>query len=189
MERVNLQEGWRFAKANSDEWTPVSVPGTVLSGLLEAGKMQDPYYRENEYEARELLAKDYVFETDFCISEEQLNKKHCVLVCEGLDTLADVYVNEKLVGKADNMHRTWRFDCKDALQKENHLRIYFHSALTYIREHEATPGKEITYEPTGGILGNQYIRKAHSMFGWDWGAQLPDIGTVSYTHLTLPTIA
>ena len=75
MERVNLQEGWRFAKANSNEWTPVSVPGTVLSGLLEAGKMQDPYYRENEYEARELLAKDYVFETDFCISEEQLNKK------------------------------------------------------------------------------------------------------------------
>ena len=55
MERVNLQEGWRFAKANSDEWTPVSVPGTVLSGLLEAGKMQDPYYRENEYEARDLL--------------------------------------------------------------------------------------------------------------------------------------
>lgn len=47
MERVNLQEGWRFAKANSNEWTPVSVPGTVLSGLLEAGKMQDPYYREN----------------------------------------------------------------------------------------------------------------------------------------------
>lgn len=39
MERVNLQEGWRFAKANSDELTPVSVPGTVLSGLLEAGKM------------------------------------------------------------------------------------------------------------------------------------------------------
>lgn len=38
MERVNLQEGWRFAKANSNEWTPVSVPGTVLSGLLEAGK-------------------------------------------------------------------------------------------------------------------------------------------------------
>ena len=35
MERVNLQEGWRFAKANSNEWTPVSVPGTVLSGLLQ----------------------------------------------------------------------------------------------------------------------------------------------------------
>lgn len=35
-----------FAKANSDELTPVSVPGTVLSGLLEAGKMQDPYYRK-----------------------------------------------------------------------------------------------------------------------------------------------
>ncbi len=176
MNRVNLQDGWRFAEAGSTEWTPVSVPGTVLSGLLEAGKMEDPYYRENEYAARELLTKDYVFETDFSVSDEVLNKKHCVLVCEGLDTLADVYVNEKLIGKSDNMHRTWRFDCKDALQKENHLRIYFHSALTYIREHEATPGKEITFEATGVILGNQYIRKAHSMFGWDWGAQLPDIG-------------
>ncbi len=176
MNRVNLQDGWRFAEAKSTEWTPVSVPGTVLSGLLEAGKMEDPYYRENEYAARELLAKDYVFETDFSVSDEVLNKKHCVLVCEGLDTLADVYVNEKLIGKADNMHRTWRFDCKDALQEENHLRIYFHSALTYIREHEATPGKEINFVATGVIGGNQYIRKAHSMFGWDWGAQLPDIG-------------
>ena len=176
MERVNLQEGWRFSEAGQNDWTPVSVPGTVLSGLLEAGKMEDPYYRENEYEARELLAKDYLFETDFSVPDELLNKKHLVLVCEGLDTLADVYLNEKLIGKADNMHRTWRFDCKEALQKENHIRIYFHSALTYIREHEATPGKEITFEATGVLLGNQYIRKAHSMFGWDWGAQLPDIG-------------
>ncbi len=176
MNRVNLQDGWRFAEAGSSEWTPVGVPGTVLSGLLEAGKMEDPYYRENEYAARELLEKDYVFETDFSVPDEVLDKKHCVLVCEGLDTLADVYVNEKRIGKADNMHRTWRFDCKDALQKENRLRIYFHSALTYIREHEGTPGKEITFEATGVIGGSQYIRKAHSMFGWDWGAQLPDIG-------------
>lgn len=176
MNRVNLQDGWRFAEAGSSEWTSVSVPGTVLSGLLEAGKMEDPYYRENEYAARELLAKDYVFETDFSVSDEVLNRKHCVLVCEGLDTLADIYVNEKRIGKADNMHRIWRFECKDALQKENHLRIYFRSALTYIREHEATPGKEITFAATGVISGSQYIRKAHSMFGWDWGAQLPDIG-------------
>ncbi len=176
MERVNLQEGWRFSEAGQNDWTPVSVPGTVLSGLLEAGKMEDPYYRENEYEAREHLAKDYVFESDFSVPEALLNKKNLVLVCEGLDTLADVYLNEKLVGKADNMHRTWRFDCNEALQKENHIRIYFHSALTYSREHEGTPGKEITFEATGVILGNQYIRKAHSMFGWDWGAQLPDIG-------------
>ena len=73
----------------------MSVPGTVLSGLLEAGKMQDPYYRENEYEARELLAKDYVFETDFCYFRGAIKiKKHCVLVLRGTWIhLADVYVN------------------------------------------------------------------------------------------------
>ena len=78
MERVNLQEGWRFAKANSDEWTPVSVPGTVLSGLLEAGKMQDPYYRENEYEARELLAKDYVKVISVSVTDSGI-KKTCTI--------------------------------------------------------------------------------------------------------------
>ena len=132
------------------------VPGTVLSGLLEAGKMQDPYYRENEYEARELLAKDYVFETDFCISEEQLNKKHCVLVCEGLDTLAYVYVNEKLVGKADNMHRTWRLPVAGKLKKdENHLEITFRSSLRYIREKGQDP--LIHYVAKGCIRGLIFV--------------------------------
>lgn len=176
MNRAGLQEGWRFCQVGSEDWTPVSIPGTVLSGLLEAGKMEDPYYRENEYAARELLANDYVFETDFSADREMLEKKHRVLVCEGLDTLADVYLNGQLIGRADNMHRTWRFDCGQALQAQNRLRIYFHSALTWIREHTQTPGKEISFEATGCILGNQFIRKAHSMFGWDWGAQLPDMG-------------
>lgn len=176
MENLMLQEGWQFCEAGSEQWIPVSIPGTVLSGLLEAGRLEDPYYRENEYAARELLARDFVFQTSFELSASMLCKEHCVLVCEGLDTLADVYMNGELVGKADNMHRTWRFDCRKALQPHNELKIYFHSALAYIRSRAQTPGKEITYEPVGAIGGNQFIRKAHSMFGWDWGAQLPDIG-------------
>lgn len=176
MNRIMLSDGWQLQAAGSSDSTPVTIPGTVLSGLLEAGKTEDPYFRENEYAARELLAKDYVFTTHFKVDELFFNSSHQELVCEGLDTLADVWLNGVLIGKADNMHRTWRFDCRSALQEQNELKIYFHSALSYIRGCRPTPGKEISYEPVGGILGNQYIRKAHSMFGWDWGAQLPDIG-------------
>ena len=51
-----------------------------------------------------------------------------------------------------------------------------HSAIAYVNEHVPAAGKEIHYTACGAIEGNQYIRKAHSMFGWDWGPQLPDMG-------------
>ncbi len=36
--------------------------------------------------------------------------------------------------------------------------------------------KEVTCVPCGCMMGNHLVRKAHSMFGWDWGPQLPDAG-------------
>lgn len=51
-----------------------------------------------------------------------------------------------------------------------------HSAIAYVNEHVPAAGKEIHYTACGAMEGNQYIRKAHSMFGWDWGPQLPDMG-------------
>ena len=41
---------------------PVKVPGSVLSALLDAGAIPDPYDRENEYSARELFWQDYSFD-------------------------------------------------------------------------------------------------------------------------------
>lgn len=176
MNIISLKEGWSLREASGSKWTPVTVPGSVLSALLDAGKIENPYDRENEYEARELLAKDYSFETEFCVDKANLKKENQVLVCEGLDTFAEVYLNGMLIGSADNMHRTWRFDCRNILQEYNTLRIDFHSALTRARTYPETPGREITQVPAGCMAGNQYVRKAHSMFGWDWGAQLPDMG-------------
>lgn len=31
------------------------IPGSVLSTLLDAGAIEDPYYRQNEYTARDLF--------------------------------------------------------------------------------------------------------------------------------------
>jgi beta-mannosidase len=75
------------------------------------------------------------------------------------------------------MHRTWRVDIKDFVREgDNELRIIFRAPITYMEEHVPEEGKEIHYIPAGGMAGNQYIRKAHCMFGWDWGAQIPDAG-------------
>ena len=91
----------------------VEVPGSVLSALCDTGAIgeqyQDPYYRDNEYALRELFWQDYWFERDFEVGQKLLEAQEIELVCFGLDTLTEIYMNGELLAKTDNMHRTWRF--------------------------------------------------------------------------------
>lgn len=187
MEKLNLNGLWQMNRSGGGQKLPVKIPGSVLSGLLDNKKIADPYYRTNEYETRELLRDDYSFTREFDCPSPWLNKlnKACdgdcgeasaVLVCEGLDTIAEVILNGEVIGRADNMHRTWRFDCTRLLKEKNTLCIQFTSPLMWTENYPKTPGKEIDYTACGCRPGSQYIRKAHSMFGWDWGPQLPDMG-------------
>ena len=156
---------------------PVHVPGTVLSGLLQAGRIEDPYFRMNEYKTTELFYYDYVFSRTFHLSEEDFREENVELVCEGLDTIAEVMINGMVVGYANNMHRTWVFNTRRAIRPgENELQIHFRSVLRYIDDYVYEPGKEVKFVNTGCLKGSQLVRKPHCMFGWDWGPQLVDAG-------------
>jgi beta-mannosidase len=53
-------------------------------------------------------------------------------VCEGLDTIASVYINGILVGKSDNMFRRYSWDVTSILEEgENNILVAFTSAKTY----------------------------------------------------------
>lgn len=177
MRKIMLNGRWELAEAGKDTLCEVQVPGSVLSGLYGAGKIEDPFYRTNEDATRELFWKDYEFGRTFVVAEDDLKEEKVVLVCEGLDTLTDIYINGKKAGSADNMHRTWKLDVKEFLHSgENQIRIVFRSVFKYIEAYEYEDNKEIHYVPCGGMKGNQLIRKAHCMFGWDWGPQTIDAG-------------
>ena len=156
---------------------PAKIPGSVLSALLDAEAIPNPYYRRNEYRARELFREDYCFRREFQVEEEILSHEEIDLVCMGLDTLAHVELNGFPVLEADNMHREWRIPAKPYLKPGmNRIKIVFSSPLKYIEQYRYGENREISYTPCGAMKGNQLIRKAHSMFGWDWGPQLPDAG-------------
>ena len=177
MKAVTLNGSWKFGECGSVERFPVTVPGTVLSGLLDNGKIEDPFYRDNEYQTRELFWKDYEFIREFEVEEKLLSEEKILLVCEGLDTLADVYINDTKVLAADNMHRTWKVPVKSVLMcGTNRIRIEFGSVLKFIENYPYWENRKIRYVPCGAMKGNELIRKAHSMFGWDWGPQLIDAG-------------
>ena len=177
MKNINLNGTWVLADGEKNPLCQIQVPGTVLSGLLNAGKIEDPFYRTNEEQTRELFWNDYIFERSFTVEKKLLKEDQILLICEGLDTLTDIYINDQPVANTDNMHRTWKFSVKEYLNEgENKIRIVFRSVLQFIENYTYAEHKEIHYIPSGGMKGNQLLRKAHSMFGWDWGPQTIDAG-------------
>ena len=173
-EQMNLGGAWRMHEADSETWHSAHVPGSVYADLMADGTMPDPFWRENELDAFERMKKDYVYQRTFTVTEAQLAHAHVELVCEGLDTLAHVSLNGREIAFADNMHITWVWDVKEQLHTgENTLEIRFDSPILYCaKKAEEAPG----WESSDATPGFRHLRKAHCMFGWDWGPRLPDAG-------------
>ena len=185
--RITLNGAWNWCDMESKEWHKGSVPGTVLTDMMDGGLIEDPYWRTNEYETRELSRSDYRYEREFEVPESFFREEEQCLVFEGLDTIADIYLNDELLLAVNDMHRTWRIDVKGKLKAVNRLAVAFHSPTAFIEK--ADREGDIFYASTGCMKGNGALRKAHYMFGWDWGPQLPDAGIFRSVYLSGFSIA
>ncbi len=189
MKNLELNNGWVLKRKDGD--LPAVVPGSVYTDLLREGKMDDPFFKDNEDRALKLMDEDYEYVCNFECKEDIRNEDVILLRCEGLDTLADLTLNGKKIGSADNMHRIWEYDIRDVLQEKNELRILFHSPTKFIEE---AYKKSPTKGSEDAMPGFVHLRKAHCMFGWDWGAHLPDAGifrpvsVIAYSKVRLSTV-
>ena len=153
---------------------PAQVPGSVYHDLLSAGRIEDPFWRDNENEALRLMENEFVYSRSFSVGAELLGCDAVILRCEGLDTIAVIRVNGIPAGTADNMHRIWEFDVRDLLREgDNDITVRFSSPTKYIREAYALSRADGSSD---AMVGFPLLRKAHCMFGWDWGPRLPDAG-------------
>lgn len=182
MERsISLDGAWNWNTVGKETVYQGKVPGTVLTDMVDGKLIEDPFWRTNEYKTRELLRKDYCYFRKFQVPEDFLKEEKQEMVFEGLDTIADIFLNEELLASTKDMHRTWRLDVKGKLKEENQIKVVFHSPIEYIEK--AHEEGDIFYASTGCMQGNGSLRKAHYMFGWDWGPQLPDAGIFRSVYL------
>jgi len=174
MKKILLNENWLLKSSDCNEYLKATVPGSVYCDLLSNNMMEDPYWKDNEIEALKLMDRSYEYKTTFDCDDELLKLTEVLLVFEGLDTIADIFLNGEKLGHAENMHRTFKYSVKHLLKgKDNQLQVVFSSPTDYI-------AKAYDKAPTRGtedaMNGFVHLRKAHYMFGWDWGAHLPDAG-------------
>lgn len=173
MERQELREGWRLRY--QDEELKTQVPFSLYNDLLNHGKIQDPFYRDNESEAFPLSKEDYTYVLEFDADKDIMKCRSIWLWFEGIDTLADIQLNGVFLGETFNMHRVWEFSVKEHLKERgNQLYIHFHSPVRYMEEqiriHGSIPCNTDTLD------GFPYLRKSSCMSGWDWAPKLPDMG-------------
>lgn len=174
MFKKSLNGPWKMSESKKQKWLDVKVPGSVMNDLLTNDKIQDPFYRDNEDQAIAIASKDYVYARSFEVTEEIVTQDKVVLLFEGLDTIAEVLVNGIAITKTNNMHRMYEVDVKEQLKVgTNELTVILFSPLNYINEKQ----EQLPLWGVGdAVEGYPHIRKGHSMFGWDWGPKIPDLG-------------
>jgi len=170
--RVSLAGAWQVSATGSNDWFAATVPGCIHTDLLAAGRIPDPFYRDNEKRVQWISELGWTYRRTFPVTPELLQREHLLLRCDGLDTLATVFINGTEIGQTDNMFRFWEFDVKAKVKPgANTIEIRFAPVLPLIRTQEAEK-----HLPTWQYPGAAYVRKMPCNFGWDWGPTLVTCG-------------
>ncbi|MFP4492861.1 MAG: beta-mannosidase [Puniceicoccaceae bacterium] len=174
---LSLNGTWTLWRDDDPVGIPATVPGNVHLDLLAAGRLHDPYHREQEMDAQWVAEHGWTFRRNFAVSPGILARENVLLRCRGLDTFATVRVNGEEIGRADNMHREWEFDLRAVLRPgENSIEVAFASVWPYIREKESKRHLMTSTHIGHERNGRPWVRKEQCNFGWDWGPVLVTCG-------------
>ncbi len=161
-----------------DKTISAKVPGDITIDLYNAGLVKNPYfgldYKDIEWVAR----RDFTYHTTITADEQMLNEESVVVVFDGIDVFADVYLNGAHLGETKNMFLQYRYEIRDLLHKgENELTVEMHSTLAAMDKIDST-GYNATFNKE-----RVFVRKAQCHFGWDWAPKICAYGIWNDVYL------
>ena len=177
--KYELNNNWQFKQHGKNDWHPATIPGCVHTDLLNNKLIPDPFFGTNEKDLQWIGENDWDYKISFNLPEETLKKKNIELVFEGLDTYADVYLNDSLILSADNMFRTWKVNCKDLLKDRNILSVHFNNVFKInLPKWKEAPLRLMAFSNNdqADTMVALYSRKAQFHYGWDWGPRFVTCG-------------
>lgn len=178
--KAELKNNWKFnvgsmnpSSFKLNDWMEASIPGTVHTDLLKHNLIEEPFYNDNEKKLSWVCETDWTYQTSFDKPDTFLEDLPVNLVFEGLDTIAEIYLNGSKIGKCENMFLKYEFEVSSKLKAQNNiLEVRFQAPSRYAKKLEKKYGKL----PVALDSERVYIRKAQYSFGWDWGPSFPTMG-------------
>jgi len=156
-----------------------TVPGNFEIDLEKAGKIPDPFFGTNVLKMFEWEDCHAVYARKFSYKAEA--DKRPELIFEGIDTIADIYLNGVFLAHTDNMFITHRIPATNLRDGENELTVHISPACLEARKNTVSAGNthlKYNYECLR-------LRKAPSMFGWDITPRLVSAGIYRSTGIYL----
>ncbi|KAF2071865.1 hypothetical protein CYY_006814 [Polysphondylium violaceum] len=160
----------------SDSVISSIVPGEIHMDLLRNNLISDPYKGEKELLYRWIAESDWRFIKNFDIKKEEwdhINQHFTIaeLVCQGIDTIADIVINGQQVARVENMFVEFKFDIKKYLLVDrNKIEVIIYSPERYCKEQSQKYQYQVPeWEYPNGVHHRNFIRKCECHFGWDWG--------------------
>ncbi|MGY0195836.1 beta-mannosidase [Leptothrix sp. BB-4] len=170
-----LHDGWQLREVDpaldeaalhgsADGWLPARVPGTVYRDLIDAGRIPDPYEARHEADVQWVAERDWLWRLDFEVAADEARRR-TTLCFDGLDTIAQVWLDGHLIARSDNMFVPLQVDVTLA-PGPHRLLLRCDSALRHGRMLQARLGTRPLWN---GDSSRLYVRKAPYHYGWDWG--------------------
>ncbi|HEX8141146.1 MAG TPA: LamG-like jellyroll fold domain-containing protein [Pyrinomonadaceae bacterium] len=194
-----LSGGWRLLEASrvgmdgsvisragltTADWMDATVPGTVLTTLIDRGVYPDPDYGLNNFAIPETLNKqDYWYRTEFTPPSSSAGRLFTITL-HGINYSALVWLNGKYLGRIRGAFTRGEFDVSGLVApgRPNALAVRVspppHPGIPHEQSIKAGPG------PNGGALcldGPTFICTE----GWDWIPAVRDRNTGIWQEVTL----
>lgn len=178
LEREELRDDWTVTIAGdgvpsgapdgiAGRTIPATVPGQVHTDLEREGLLADPTFDRNEDAGKWVGRADWSYQRTVDVDPRGFERVD--LVCDGLDTVAELSLDGVVIGTSRNMHRRYRFDARDSTggvgRGSKTLEVLFESPYREAGRVAARAGSM----PGPYDEPFPYIRKMASNFGWDWG--------------------
>jgi beta-mannosidase len=176
--KIALNDAWEFYNAKTDKWYDAKVPGNIHTDLFNNQLIDNPFFCTNADSLTWISNETWKYRKKFDIPTEFFNR-NLELVFDGIDTHADIYLNDKMLGTTSNMYRQWVFVIDDTIRKkeDNILEVIFHPSSKYNYKKLELGAYAIPDD-------RNFTRKAPYQYGWDWAPKLETCGLYKDVYIT-----
>lgn len=162
---------WKLTNLSTGKTFPAHVPGDITDDLYRCGEIAAPYYGENYKQLGWIAETDFEYEGTFVLSEEACHSEDISLILKGIDTFAEVSINDMPVCRTENMF----------VEYAEQINALVHSGQNTLRVRMRSTKRAMERIDTTGYFGvfnvpRLFVRKAQCHFGWDWAPDLCGYG-------------
>ncbi|MCE5197718.1 MAG: sugar-binding domain-containing protein [Armatimonadota bacterium] len=164
---ISLNGGWNVTGIDPAQKPAIdikaTVPGHIHVDLLKAGKIPDPFWRDQAEQCQWVEDWDWVYSREFTVDKD-FNREWAVLEFQGLDTYGEIKLNGQVIGQTTNMHLPYRYEVGKILKPgRNQIEVHFSPYKRMIA------GKPLDCYPAAFFISDRvHVRRMQCTFYWDW---------------------